>query len=370
MKRILLLTQTTKPTSGWGRIADELSRRLVSRGYEPVIATEDDSSINCPPYLLKNALPSLKSALQAGYRIRSLVKNCDLIHALDAYPYGLIGALANIGINKPLAITAIGTYAIMPLESRKLRPFMVWAYRRATIILPIVNFTMQELRKKVTHLPRLERVLLGVDASQFTPIILAKRATDRPYFLSVGALKKRRGCHVAFPALALLKVRHPNVQYILAGDDSDHNYVNFLRSEIVKYHLEDIVVIKGFTPPDEVRRLYEQCTAFVLIPENSPTNFAGFHLVYLEANAMGKPVVGAKGYGSEETVIDGKNGFLVSPHDPAGLAEILNRLLTDDNLLSQLAHGSREMAESLSWDKTVDAYCGYYTEILMQKYEA
>ncbi len=367
MKRILLLTQTRKPTSGWGRIADELSKRLIARGYEPIVATEDESSLNCPPYLLKNTLASFKSTVRASFKIRKLAKSCDLVHALDAYPYGIIGAAATIGLRKPLAITAIGTYAIMPLESRKLRPFMTWAYRRTNIILPIVNFTTQELQKRVTRLPRMERVLLGVDASQFTPVSVNKRATEQPYFLSVGALKKRRGCHVALPALAIVKEKHPNVQYILVGDNSDQKYVDFLQSEIKKYHLENNVQIKGFMDPVAVRQLYEECTAFLLIPQNSPTNFAGFHLVYLEANAMGKPVIGSEGYGSEETVINGKNGFLVSPHDPAALAVVLDKLLSDPVLIEQLAKGSREMAESLSWDKTVDAYCRYYEELLVSK---
>src|SRR3989339_679758 len=189
--KVLLLTETTKPTSGWGRVVDELIKHYHAAGIETIILTEDGSGDDG---ILKNSLASLKSALINSLKTRRYVKKCDIVHALDCYPYGLIAALATLGTKKRFVMTAIGTYAIMPLENPKLKPLMTWAYRRAAKIMSITNYTTQEISKRVSKLPPIQRVLLGVDANRFhfndenieAPV---------PFFLSVGALKKRRGNH-------------------------------------------------------------------------------------------------------------------------------------------------------------------------------
>lgn len=362
MKRILFLTETMNPTSGWGRIADEISRRLPDHGFEPVVLTEDSSGYLGKP-LLRNSLASLKSTLLNSWGVRPYAKDAVLVHALDAYPYGIIGALATLGTRVPLVMTTVGTYAIMPLENKKIRPFMLWAFRRAKMLFPIVNFTIAEIAKRASGLPPQKRVLLGVDPSRFQLAPITPGAAA-PILLSVGALKKRKGYHYVIPALAIVKKTCPLIRYCIVGDTSDTAYIDFLKGEIKKYGVEQNVQILGKIPEGEVLDLYGRCLAFVLIPENHPTNFAGFHLTYLEANAMGKPVIGAKGYGSEEAVQEGRTGFLITPEKPEEIAAVIGRLIVEPVLRAELREYSRAWAEELTWDKTVAQYAAYYRAIL------
>jgi glycosyltransferase involved in cell wall biosynthesis len=62
-------------------------------------------------------------------------------------------------------------------------------------------------------------------------------------------------------------------------------------------------------------------------------------LVFLEAMAFAKPVVGAACGGTTDLVEDGVNGLLVPPGDTGKLVAALDRLLTND--LFRAALGQR-----------------------------
>ena len=57
---------------------------------------------------------------------------------------------------------------------------------------------------------------------------------------------------------------------------------------------------------------------------------------------MGVPVVSTAISGIPEMIDDGVHGLLVEPRDPAGLADALRRVLTDERLHAALAGAARE----------------------------
>jgi glycosyltransferase involved in cell wall biosynthesis len=80
--------------------------------------------------------------------------------------------------------------------------------------------------------------------------------------------------------------------------------------------------------------------------------------VALEAMARGRPVIGGRVAGIPDVVVDGRNGLLVDPEDPAELAEVLVRVLSDRSLAEQLGAAAREDAErwvpgSADWARRV-----------------
>jgi phosphatidylinositol alpha-1,6-mannosyltransferase len=78
----------------------------------------------------------------------------------------------------------------------------------------------------------------------------------------------------------------------------------------------------------------------------------GFGLVFLEAAACGKPVVGGRSGGIPDAIVDGVTGFLVHPTDPEDIASGLARLLTDDELATRLGQqGRRRVVEEFVWGR-------------------
>jgi len=64
-----------------------------------------------------------------------------------------------------------------------------------------------------------------------------------------------------------------------------------------------------------------------------------------EAMAMARPVITTDAPGCRETVIDGRNGFLVPPRDPRSLAEAMERFILDPELIMRMGEESRRIAE-------------------------
>lgn len=66
----------------------------------------------------------------------------------------------------------------------------------------------------------------------------------------------------------------------------------------------------------------------------------------IEAEAIGRPVVTTDSVGCRDTVIDGKNGFMIPIKDSDALAEALKKLIDDSELRQTMGRNAREFAVS------------------------
>jgi glycosyltransferase involved in cell wall biosynthesis len=101
---------------------------------------------------------------------------------------------------------------------------------------------------------------------------------------------------------------------------------------------------------------YQFCDVFAL-----PSRGEGFGLVFLEAMAHAKPVVGGAHGGTPEIVEDGVSGYLVPHGDVAQLADRLGRLLTDET--TRLRMGAQAL-ERVRRDFTFDRFSRDLTAVL------
>jgi phosphatidylinositol alpha-1,6-mannosyltransferase len=89
---------------------------------------------------------------------------------------------------------------------------------------------------------------------------------------------------------------------------------------------------------------------FVMPAREDPPDVEGFGLVFLEANACGTPVIGARTGGIPDAIRDGDTGLLVPPTDPDALAEAIRRVLTQPDLAASLGRQGRDYAATeASW---------------------
>ena len=81
----------------------------------------------------------------------------------------------------------------------------------------------------------------------------------------------------------------------------------------------------------------------------------GFGIVYLEANACGKPVVGGDSGGVRDAVVHGVTGLLVDPQDNEALFEALDRLIGNKDLRDLLGKQGRErVVDEFQWRDRVE----------------
>jgi glycosyltransferase involved in cell wall biosynthesis len=107
----------------------------------------------------------------------------------------------------------------------------------------------------------------------------------------------------------------------------------------------------------EMRRLYHNSSVFVF-----PSEREGSPTVVQEAMSAGLAVVAADSAGTPEVV--GDAGILVSPKDPAGIADALIRLAGDPALMEDLKQRARLRVErEFDWRELARRYVALYAEV-------
>jgi phosphatidylinositol alpha-1,6-mannosyltransferase len=109
-------------------------------------------------------------------------------------------------------------------------------------------------------------------------------------------------------------------------------------------------VFTGFVPDNKLVNYYSLCDLFVLVsrPDAKSKEVEGFGIVFLEANACYKAVVGSAVGGITDAVIDGVTGRLVAdPTDPTEIASVVIELLKNNGKSSFLGTNGRRRVENL-----------------------
>jgi glycosyltransferase involved in cell wall biosynthesis len=92
-----------------------------------------------------------------------------------------------------------------------------------------------------------------------------------------------------------------------------------------------------------------------------PSTREGFGMVLAEANACSVPVIAYKSGGVVEVIENGKNGFLVEPHDINELSDKIRFLLLNEDIRKDMGnYGRKKVQKSFDWKKIVDEIIEIY----------
>lgn len=362
--KICFLTNTMGINSGYGRYSREVISR-VSKFAKVIVLTEEKSDYPGEEAILDGA-SSLRNIFKLSKLVKPYIENCDLIHALDVFPYGAIAALADKKIRKPLIINAVGTYSIASFYDNSLqglarRYFLKLAYKKADEVLSISNFVSTEILKKVK--PKiLETINLGVDFNKFSKIEKIEHAGK--VILSVGIIKKRKGYHISIPAIAEVKKLIPDIRYKIAGQIASQEYFESLKKLVENNNLQSNVEFLSDISDEELLGQYSTADLFLLPSVNIDHNFEGFGLVFLEAAAAGIPVIGTLGNGIEDAARDNFNGFLIKQNNVQETSTAVARILADRILYKQFSENGKIWAQKNDWRYVVEKYAKVYENIL------
>jgi glycosyltransferase involved in cell wall biosynthesis len=182
----------------------------------------------------------------------------------------------------------------------------------------------------------------GVPLDRF-PFI--RRNSPEPRVLAVGRLDTIKGFEVLIDACAVLSRRGRSFTCDIVGDGPLRVA---LQARIDRLGLSNRVVLHGASNHEGVVAKLASAAVFVL-PSVSRANgdvMDGIPVSLMEAMASGVPVVSTPVSGIPELVQDGVSGLLAPADDAAGLADCIERLLTDLELAHTLANNARRRIES------------------------
>jgi phosphatidylinositol alpha-1,6-mannosyltransferase len=357
------VTVLTKKVPGW----QEFDRRESSdalrilRSFSPL----PDWKV----YQYPKALLPLASAVKQLLRQR-----IDVVHVGDLFPQGVVGLVLKQLFGMPYIIYVHGD-EIAQTDKRRFQPILRnRIYRAADGIVAANEFSRQRLLRIGIPESRICKILPGVDMDLFCPLprderLVRELSLDGTVVLLTAArLVPRKGHAQVLRALASIVDRVRPLRYLIAGDGPERSNLIRLAAEL---GLSSIVTFLGDVSNDRLRDFYNLADVFVLAnQEPLDGDIETFGMVFIEANATGKPVIGVRSGGVEEAVLHGVTGMLVPPNDVDALAACLKDLLLNSELRALLGDaGLRRVREHFNWaTRATELYC--FTEGILHNRQA
>jgi len=168
----------------------------------------------------------------------------------------------------------------------------------------------------------------------------------KPVVLTVGrmsASEQYKGHDVVLEAWPLVLERVPDAVYWIVGGGDDRQR---LESRARELGVADSVRFVGSVSSEELDVCYDRCCIFAMparteLDPRAPRG-EGFGIVFLEAMAHGKPVVGPNVGAPAEFIRSGEHGLLVNPADPGEVAKALVQLLEDRETAGRMGKAGKE----------------------------
>lgn len=153
-------------------------------------------------------------------------------------------------------------------------------------------------------------------------------------------LVEGKGQDILIDSFSQILCSNENAVLILAGDGPD---LDRLKNKVDKYQISKSVIFAGKMKREDLLRYYAACDVFVM---NSRRRGETFGIVFIEAMALGKPVIGSNIGGIPEVINDEYNGFLVNPSDASEIVSKINILIEDPCLRANMGERGRNKVEN------------------------
>ena len=227
-------------------------------------------------------------------------------------------------------------------------PVKRWVFKRAKKVLCNSQFTAIEVAKNCgVSTSKMGLVYAAIPDECFSPgpkpayLVDRYQLQGKNVIMTITRLVDYKGIDVTLSAVKLALEKIPNLVYLIGGVGED---VSRLRGLVEEYDLKKHVIFAGKIPGEELQDYYRLCDVFAMVSRNDyvTPNVEGFGLVYLEAAACGKAVIGGRSGGVSDAVEDGVSGILVDPLDKIALSEAIVSLFQNPEERERLGRLGRE----------------------------
>jgi len=294
-------------------------------------------------------LPTTRVACRAAELARAY--GCDTVWFGAAAPLGLLagGLRRRAGVARAVGLThghEVG-WAAVPGARGLLRRIG----RGIDVLTYLGDYQRVRLDRALHGLTELRRLAPGVDVDAYHPGVDGHEVraryglTDRPVVVCVSRLVPRKGQDALIRAMPAIRARVAGAALLVVGGGPDRARLTRLARETGV--AEDVV----FTGSVDCARLPEHYAAGDVFAMPCRTRAAGLDveglgIVYLEASAIGLPVVAGDSGGAPDAVRPGETGFVVDGRDVPAVAAQVAGLLADPAEARRLGTAGRAWIEA------------------------
>jgi N-acetyl-alpha-D-glucosaminyl L-malate synthase BshA len=366
------------PTPGGsGVVATELGKSLAGLGHKvhfityglPARLNHFDENLyfhKVAPgdYPLFQQFTPYSLSLAVKIREVAVKYSLDVVHSHYAVPYATCAYLAkemlrSCGQDLKTITTLHGTditlVGVMPSFYEMTR----FSITKSDAITAVSDFLKQEtIRAFKTDKP-IHVIHNFVDCNEFRPNTNSaiREQYARPgekLIIHVSNFRKVKNIPTIIDVLSEVR-NHVPCRLLLIGDGPEFEVI------------ERIVIERGLQ--EQVSFLGDQEFIADLLPVGDvfllPSEHESFGLAALEAMSCGVPAVTSNIGGLGEVIQDGETGFLLDPHDVAGMSSIIVRLFQDDDWRQRIGLKARERArKDFGRDKIVGDYLRLYEDVI------
>ena len=184
---------------------------------------------------------------------------------------------------------------------------------------------------------------LDLSAYPYRPVDLSKPIR----FIFIARLLAEKGVFEFLDAARIVKKQYPDAEFVVLGGLDPYNPAALSKQQLDEVISENIIIYPGYV--SNVPEWIADSHVFVL-----PSYREGFPRSTQEAMAIGRAVITTDVPGCRETVMNGKNGFLVPPFNEANLAEKMLYFIEQPDEIQRMGDESHRMAnENYDVQKTI-----------------
>ncbi len=335
--RIIYVLQSTG-ISGGIRVVFEHLNRLHEKGYETELWALDKAptwmKLNVPTRTFKNYQQMIKELEQE-----------NAIKVATWWETALPVWLASIKRGIPAFVVQEIESSFYPGQP-EIQKTVVSCYRKEFNNITSAEFTLDEIRAL-----NLDATLIpcGYDGTVYKQLADIKRDTNT--LLTLGRTFFQKNFKQVFQAWKLLGESNQTKQpkLLLFGSEP----------QIAKWASG----IEYITRPSDAdaNKLYNRATVFA-----QTSYHEGFCLPIIEAMAAGCPVICTDSHGNRGFSHDGKNCIMVKADDNAGLANAIDKVISDPKLQQKLRTAGLKTAKDYTWDNVVEQLDDFYQKLASQ----
>ncbi len=374
---VVLQVVSSLEAGGSATSTADLSTGIIRAGGKSIIVSSGGSLVSRirragathveMPVGTNNILSMYANSRQLAKLIRK--HSVDLVHQ-----EGFAGAWSTFNAAAQTAVPVVGTVHRLARASGRFHDWSNASMLNAKRLIAVSDFVAEKLKDGlISSETRLTTIPRGVDVSQFNPAAInADRLFQLanhwslpdgvPIIMVPARIAASKGQTTVIDALS--QIGRGDVMCLIVGKINEQDpYYKKLVDLILAKDVADLVKIVG--------ECHDMPAAYMLadVVISASAEPEAFARVAVEAQAMGRPVIATSHGGSQEAVLQGRTGWLVTPNDSRSLAgALMTAIDMDTSTRADVALvARRHVIDAFSLDLMCERTFDLYDELLAEE---
>lgn len=316
--------------------------------------------------VLRRLAPLMPGVPDIADQLEALADGIDLVHGINvALEWPLIAAWRFARRHRLPFVTTpfvhVGESGRRDVLINYTMPHQLEVLQDADAVVVQTNIERHALEQRGVAGERIHRLGMGVDMDKLRGGDASRFRTNHqmtgPIVTFLGVVTYDKGSFHLVQAMDRLWSRGSMAHLVIAGPPVDE-FQRFYRG--LPAATQERITLLGTVLGREKHDLLAATDIFAL-----PSRIDSFGIVYLEAWACEKPVIGARAGGVPDVIDEGLDGMLVEFGNPDDLAGAIQSLLADPDRARSMGRNGRAKVENrYTWDHVHDRLKAIYRRCL------